>query len=287
MLSKKLCVVVACLCFQFLSAISAQAVVETKKLLTIKSSGSPVDTAVSSDGRWFFVLTSQGQVEIHDATGASKVSLKDTIKLDGPADRIASSPNGEQLFLTDQASGSINVIAVSFVQEIDTTGAPFKGPEKAPVVVSVFSDFQCPYCARVGALMEQVMKAYPNEVKVVYKNFPLQSHQMAQPAAFAALAAHRQGKFWEMHDKIFENSSNLSPEKFTELAKGLGLNMEQFAKDSDDPALKQQVQQDFQNGVKADVRGTPTLFVNGRRVTERGLEGIKAMVDAELTKLKK
>lgn len=272
-----------CLALQLALALPVQATVETKTVMSLKSSGSPVDTAVSADGRWFFVLTGQGQVEIYDSANGS---LKETIKIDGPADQIAASPTGEQLFLSDKATGAISMVAVNFVQTIDTVGAPFKGPEKAPVVVAVFSDFQCPYCAKVTPLLDQILKEYPKDVKVVHKNFPLQSHQLAVPAAIAAFAAHRQGKFWEMHDKIFENLSALSDEKFSEFAKTIGLDMDKFAKDNKDPQLKQQVQLDLQNGLKAEVRGTPTLFVNGRRVNERSLEGLKTLIEAEIKKVK-
>lgn len=282
MSSKKLCSLMVGLGL-LLPAFPARAAVETNTVMSLKSSAAPVATAVSADGRWFFVLTAKGQVEIYDGSGV----LKDTIKLEAPADHLAVSATGEQLYLTDKASAATTVLAVSFVQEIDTAGAPSKGPEKAPVVVALFSDFQCPYCARVNPLLDQVLQEYPTEVKVVFKNFPLQSHKFALPAAIAALAAHRQGKFWEMHDKIFANSSSLGPEKFTEFAKAIGLNMEKFDKDMSDPTLQMQVKADLDNGIKADVRGTPTLFVNGRRVNERSVNGIKALIDAELKKAKK
>ncbi len=279
---RKLSPFILCLGLHLLLALPTMAAVETNTIRSLKSSGSPVDTTVSADGHYFFVLTSQGQVEIYELNG----TLKDTIKIDGPADRIVSSPSGDQLFLSDKASGAISVVAVNFIQNIDTDGSPFKGLEKAPVVVTVFSDFQCPYCAKVSPLLDQVLSQYPKDVKVVHKNFPLKNHQFSMSAAVAALAAHRQGKFWEMHDKIFENYSALNDEKFTEFAKSLGLDIDKFAKDSKDTKLQQEVQADLQNGLKAEVRGTPTIFVNGRRVNVGGLEGVKALVDTELRKVK-
>lgn len=261
---------------------SAPAAVETNIVTTINPSAKPVATAVSADGRWFFVLTGKGTVDIFETTG----KLKDTIKIEGKADSIASSPSGDRIFLSDKGAGKVSVVAIDFVQNIETAGAPFKGLEKAPVAVVVFSDFQCPYCAKVSPFLDQVLALYPKDVKIVHKNFPLQSHQLSQPAAIAAFAAHRQGKFWEMHDKIFENLSNLSQEKFTEFAKAIGLDMDKFAKDSSDPQLRQQVQLDLQNGIAAEVRGTPTIFVNGRRLNERSMDGIKSLIDAELAKVK-
>jgi predicted DsbA family dithiol-disulfide isomerase len=260
----------------------AQATVESNMIRSFKSSGNPVDIAASFDGHLFFALTSQGQVEIYEANG----DLKDTVTIDGPADRIAASPSGDQLFLSDKATGTLRIMAVNFIQKIDTAGSPFKGSEKASVVVTIFSDFQCPYCARISPVLDQLLTQYPKDVKVVHKNFPLKSHQFSLPAAIAALAAHRQGKFWEMHDKIFENYSALNDEKFSEFAKALGLNLDKFSKDSNDPQLQQEVQADLQNGLKAEVRGTPTIFVNGRRVTAGGLDGLKALVETELRKAK-
>lgn len=279
---KKLSSIALLLGLQLPFALPIQAAVESNTTLTLKSSGKPLDTAVSADGHWFFVLTDQGKVEIYETTG----TLKETIKIDGPADRISSSPTGDQLFLSDKETKAIRLVAVDFIQNIDTTGSPFKGPEKAPVVVAVFSDFQCPYCAKVTPLLDQILAQYPKDVKVVHKNFPLQSHQLALPAAIAALAAHRQGKFWEMHDKIFANYSSLSAAKLTEFAKEIGLDMDKFAKDNADPQVRQQVQLDLENGLKAEVRGTPTLFVNGRRLNVRNFDGVKAQIEAELRKVK-
>lgn len=281
MSGKKLMPLVFCLCVQLALALPVQAAVETNTLQSLKSSGSPVDTTVSADGHWFYVLTSQGKVEIYEAASGT---LKDTIKIDAPADRIASSPTGEQLFLSNKATGAITILAVDFIQKIDITGAPFKGPENAPVAVVIFSDFQCPYCAKVSPLLDEVLKQYPKDVKVVYKNFPLQMHQFALPAAIAALAAHRQGKFWEMHDKILADYTTLSDEKLNGFAKAIGLDMEKFAKDNKDPQLRKQVQLDLQDGMKAEVRGTPTIFVNGRRLNARNFDGIKTLIDAELKK---
>jgi len=131
-----------------------------------------------------------------------------------------------------------------------------------------------------------VLKLYPNNLKLVYKSFPLRSHKFAEPAVIAALAAGKQGKFWEMHDAIFANYNRLNDAKINELAQQVGLNMVRFEADRKDPLLKKQVQQDLQSGYGAGVRGTPSLFVNGRRVKNRSLGGFKQMIDQELAKLK-
>lgn len=129
-----------------------------------------------------------------------------------------------------------------------------------------------------------MLKQYPTEVKLVYKNFPLRNHSLAKPAAVAAWAAGQQGKFWEMHDLIFANYSKLSDAKFKEFAQQLGLNMAQFDKDLLNPDADTLIQADVENGASAGVRGTPTLFVNGRRLNNRSLDGFKQIIDSELGK---
>ncbi len=131
-----------------------------------------------------------------------------------------------------------------------------------------------------------MLEAYPKQVKLVFKQFPLSFHQNARPAALASLAAKKQGKFWEMHDKIFENQTNLRDAqgnfRFSEFAKQIGLDVAKFEKDMKDPALEEIVVQDTKAGVDAGVTGTPTLYVNGRKVADRSFEGLKKMIEAEL-----
>ena len=129
---------------------------------------------------------------------------------------------------------------------------------------------------------------YPNDVKVVFKNFPLtRIHKFAMNASIAALAANQQGKFWEYHDELFKNYNQLNDEKLDEIAGSVGLDMEQFKKDMQNPALSAMVQRDLQDGVAAGVRGTPSIFVNGRLLQQRSLQGFQQIIDEELAKKKK
>lgn len=129
-----------------------------------------------------------------------------------------------------------------------------------------------------------MLKQYPKEIKLVYKEFPLRSHRFSQSASLAAIAAGKQGKYWQMHDKIFENYSSLSEEKLKRFAQELGLNMPQFEKDRKDFSAQKRIQLDMQSGVAAGVHGTPTIFVNGHRLKRRSLEGFKNIIDSELKK---
>ena len=133
-----------------------------------------------------------------------------------------------------------------------------------------------------------MLEAYPKQVKLVFKQFPLSFHQHARKAALATLAARKQGKFWEMHDKIFENQTALADaqgkDRFSEFAKQIGLNVTLFEKTLNDPALDQIIVKDLKDGAEAQVTGTPTLYVNGKKINDRSLPGFKKLIDAELSK---
>jgi len=121
-----------------LAAFPAQAKVETRQVQTMRLAASPLDTAVSANGKLFFVLTGEKAVEIYNANGRHQ----DSLKLNGRFDHIAVSPTGDTLFLTDTANRQVKVLRLSFVQDIDIQGSPFKGPADAPVVITIFSDYQ-------------------------------------------------------------------------------------------------------------------------------------------------
>ena len=135
-------------------------------------------------------------------------------------------------------------------------------------------------------MLEQVLKKYPQSVKLVFKNFPLRNHRFAAKAAAAALAANRQGKFWEFYDELFKNYNRLSDKKISEIAHKLGLNEAQFKRDRKDPLILAKIRKDYQEGMKLGVKGIPTVFVNGRRVRSRSVQGFQAIIERELKKLK-
>lgn len=129
-----------------------------------------------------------------------------------------------------------------------------------------------------------MLEKFPKEVKIVEKNFPLQMHKFARQAATAALAANKQGKFWEFHKKLFESISSLSDAKVQEIATQLGLDMDKFNKDLKDPAIQNIITRDLQEGTAAGVRGTPTIFVNGLPLANRSIEGFEQAIKQELKK---
>lgn len=166
--------------------------------------------------------------------------------------------------------------------QIPLADAHVRGPKGARVTIVEFSDFQCPYCAQAKTLIDQILQAYPKDVNFVYKNFPLPMHPNAEPAARAALAAGNQGKFWEMHDALFMNYRDLSPQTIHGIAEKLGLDVRRLEADMTSTAVKEQVERETREGKWAGVRGTPSFFINNKVAPARSLAGFKAIIDAEL-----
>jgi len=131
-----------------------------------------------------------------------------------------------------------------------------------------------------------LLQKYPTEVKLVHKNFPIRSHKYAIKAAVAALAADRQGKFWEFHDELFKDYNNLNDEKIQAIGARLGLDEAQFKAHQKNPAVVSRIREDYEEAIRLKIRGVPTLFINGRRVQDRRLENMEAMIDEELAALK-
>ena len=166
--------------------------------------------------------------------------------------------------------------------EVAATG-PAQGPASAPITIVEFSDFQCPYCARLIPTLDQVKEKYGDKVRIVFRQYPLNFHQHAQKAAEASLCANDQGKFWELHDAMFENQQALAVEQFKAKAVELGMNAEQFNACLDTNKYAAQVKTDFDEGSKAGVSGTPAIFINGRFLSgAQPLNEITKIIDDEL-----
>ena len=170
------------------------------------------------------------------------------------------------------------------VHKIPLASSKIRGNPAAPVTIVEFSDFQCPYCSKLQPTLKEVLKAYPNDVKLVYKDFPLSFHKQAKNAAKAAHAAGEQGKYWEMHDLVFEKYNKLTEEMFTEFAGKLGLDMAKFSADYKSTKYDKQIEQDIRLGRSVGVSGTPTLFMNGKRMRNRNLSDFKTAIDGYLKK---
>lgn len=158
-----------------------------------------------------------------------------------------------------------------------------RGDKNAKVTLIEFSDFQCPYCGRVEPTIEKILKDYSGKVRLVYRHFPLSFHENAQKAAEASECASEQGKFWEMHDKMYANQTTLTVDDLKGYAKGLGLNTSQFNSCLDSGKYASKVSAQEAEGQAAGVNGTPATFVNGTLVSGAvPYEQFKAAIDAAL-----
>lgn len=167
------------------------------------------------------------------------------------------------------------------VHTIDIGTSPIYGKKDAPITIFEFTDLQCPFCARFHPALKEVVKAYPDKVKVVLKNFPLSFHPNARPAAKLAFAANEQGKYYEMIELLLQNGAGVTEEKIKEYASTLKLDHNKLVKDlkDKDAEYEKRVADDIALGQKIEVRGTPTFFINGKKTTARDFEGYKAEVE--------
>jgi len=172
------------------------------------------------------------------------------------------------------------------VYNIPVGNSPIRGKANYRIMITGFLDLQCPFSSRFQPVIDQVLAAYPGRVSYIIKHFPLPFHERAKPAAKAVLAAGEQGKYWEMVNLILKDNQNLSEDKLREFAKSIKLDMKRFEKDlkSKDVEWENLIQADFELGRKADVRGTPTYYLNGRKTMSRDLESFKKEIDIILQK---
>ena len=167
---------------------------------------------------------------------------------------------------------------------ISTNDQPSLGSADAPVTIVAFTDYQCPSCAAMHPVLEQLVKEYGNKVRLVTRDFPLSQHAEAFKAAEAAEAAREQGKYWEYIQILLRNQSALSVEKLKGYASELALDRTRFDTALDTGKFTESVQRDVEDGMKLGINGTPTIFINGRRVSAKGYEELKAIVDAAFPK---
>ncbi len=171
-----------------------------------------------------------------------------------------------------------------FRADIEVEGAPFKGPTGAPVTIVEFSDFECGYCGRLAQTLNNVKNKYGDDLRIVFRQFPLQMHPNAPKAAEASLCANEQGKFWEMHDLLFQEQGQLDLVSLKDKASRLGLDRPAFDKCLDSDRYSEQVKQDLRDGAALGVTGTPALFINGAPVQGGAvpMDVLAKLVDEEL-----
>ncbi len=168
------------------------------------------------------------------------------------------------------------------VKTLPLDGSPTRGPDAAPVTIFEFADFECPHCAQAVPMLDAVIDAHPGKVRLVYKSYTLPFHQHGEPAARAAFAAGAQGKFWEMEHLLFERQQHLEDADLERYAGMLRLDIAKWKSDMDSPAIKTRVSNDHKLGEDLNLKGTPTIYVNGRELDVEEDESLEERVAAEL-----
>ena len=200
-------------------------------------------------------------------------SLNESLKTAAAAPKAAARPSGP------------NRPDPEKVYDIELGTAPIRGSESAKVTIVEWAYFQCPFCVRVNPTLEQIAKEYGDEVRFAFKHLPLSMHAKARAAHTASEAAHRQGKFWEMHDRIFANPRDLSPETYLRYAKEIGLDIDQYNKDLASSSVRKVVDGDLEMARKLGVTGTPSFFINGRFLSgAQPYASFASVIDRELAK---
>lgn len=173
--------------------------------------------------------------------------------------------HGEELAASIQKAGTR--AQREQMQTILDKDTPSLGSDNAPVTIVEFSDYECPFCARVQGSVSELRDHYGDKVRWAYKNLPLSFHANAKPAAYAALAAHNQGKFWEFHKALWGQQANLNDATYVAIAKELGLDLDRFNKDRASDAIKARVEADLKQAEDVGARGTPHFIINGEAVS--------------------
>ncbi|MCU0685383.1 MAG: thioredoxin domain-containing protein, partial [Polyangiaceae bacterium] len=169
------------------------------------------------------------------------------------------------------------------VEEVKLGDAPARGLANAPVTVVVFSDFQCPFCVRAEGTVAELEKQYSGKLRVLYKSRPLPMHKHARLAAKAAMAADEQGKFWPYHDALLANQRDLERPALERIAREIGLRVDRFGAALDSERAEARVQADIAEAERLRIAGTPTFFINGRRIVgAQPIETFRAAIDKEL-----
>ena len=153
-------------------------------------------------------------------------------------------------------------------KKLDVSDAPMKGNPKARITLVEFADYECPHCKHFQPVLHQILDEFPNDVKLYFKHYPLPQHTNARLAAEGAVAAQKQGKFWQFQDKLWEHQDELSPAEIEKLAKESGLDVAKFRQDVASEPVKGKVEKDKNEGASIGLQATPTLYIDGREYTD-------------------
>lgn len=234
--------------------------------------------AIAHASRRVFVLCEDGKVHVFAPNGRKEGELPVGADIQG----IEAAPDGETLYLASGRDRRVKVVSLAFAKAIDISGAPALGPAQAPVTLVVFSDFECPWCAKEVPVLQELLAKNPGKLRIVFKHAPLPTHARAEGAALAAIAAQLQDKFWPMHDALFA-ATPWTADTIQGAALKAGLDMDLFRLDQAGPEPAARLAKDRKDARQAGVTSVPALFMNGYPVRQRSLASLQSMMDGILS----
>ena len=238
----------------------------------------PSEIISSKNGLFHFILTKQGKLYIFDSKGNQMADFdfgKSAKKIELPS-------REDILFIKTDKGETIKRINLYFPQKISVSEAPLRGSANAPIEIVVFCDFQCPFCKGTLPVLKKVLKNYPDDVKIRFKHFPLRIHDYSSQAAIASMVAQDSGKFWEFHDKLFENSEQLSNEKLMEIVRELDMDPKKFMSNLGRKKYYKRLKKDVQDAINLGVNATPRIFINGVLVKALTYEEFVMLIEQAL-----
>lgn len=261
---------------------SAEAKIAVEPIKSIKLADTPQDITFSRNGQTAYIL---GRTAIM-LYSVPEGRVTETIPLTTTYGSIALSPDETTLYLAGGDAPEVGVVQFSIIHDIAIGTSPVIGNAQAPVTVTAFFDYQCPYCARVYPLLQELLKKHPDKAKLVIKHFPLSMHKFAEKASLAALAAARQNKYEKVTELFFKHFSALNDATIRTYLQEAGVDMQKFDADVKSPEIKQLLEQDKQTGRQVGVRGVPAIFIDGISPKGRSLDVFSRMVEEQFRKKK-
>ena len=238
----------------------------------------PSDMKLSRDGKWLYMLTQEGRLLVYSYEG----NLAGAFDVGTGFSHIEPGPTDTEIYLLDKNDKKLQIAELNYPRKIDSSQSPFKGAADAPVVIVEYTDFQCPYCAQLGKIFNELLKLYPGKLKIVYKSYPLNTHKYSWKAAAAAMAAHEMGQFWSFHDRLFEHFDNLDDDKIMQIRKEFGFDTPEFETLMKSSKIRNKVADDKKEGKSIGVHSTPTVFINGKLIKDKRLKNFTQVIDRVL-----
>jgi protein-disulfide isomerase len=254
--------------------------IDWRTIKDVRLDDPPIDVVTSFDGSYIYILIANAVL----VYSRSVDKIVNRIPVAKAFDKLSYTGPQNELVLTSTTSKTLKIIKIYPIYQINTQGSPIFGPLNAPVTVVVFDDYLCSSCAIFEKDLKDVLKMYPEEVKLVIKHYPGATHSFSKKAASAARAAHVQGKFWEFHHSLFEKQTSLDDNTIKIIARQLGLDMNKFNQDLHSKDIMSLVDRDLMEGRRLGINVTPTVFINGKYLERLSLGDITDMIEAELNK---